>query len=175
LLDVLVATIPPTAAVLSMITNVANLWLAARVVRVSGRLKRPWPEIAMMMFPSWAPALLFLVFAAVFLPLAVAPALDRLGATDALGLIEHPSLVGIVSGVLAASLLMAYALLGFAVIHAITRGISGRTAILTGVYAATVMFGWPLLGLALLGLIDGMIDIRGRVARRRAPPAHRTR
>jgi hypothetical protein len=173
LLDFLVATIPPTAAVLATITNVANLWLAARVAKVSGRLKRPWPQLAMMAFPGLAPALLSLALAGVLLPLAVGLAFDRLGASGALGLFEHPGLVGIASGVLAASLLMAYAMLGFAVIHATSSGIGGRGAILTGVYAVVAVFGWPLLVMALIGLIDSMLDIRGRVARRRVPPAHR--
>ena len=51
LVDFLVAAMPPAAAVLATITNVFNLWLAARVVKFSGRLKRPWPELAAMTFP----------------------------------------------------------------------------------------------------------------------------
>ena len=44
------------------------------------------------------------------------------------------------SGVLAASLLMAFALLGFAVLHAITRGMGGRVAsLLAGAYVAVVV------------------------------------
>ena len=38
LIDVLVVAVPPAAAVFSTITNVCNLWLAARAVKVSGRL-----------------------------------------------------------------------------------------------------------------------------------------
>ena len=45
LIDFLVAAIPPAAAVLATITNVLNLWLAARIVKFSGRLKRPWPRL----------------------------------------------------------------------------------------------------------------------------------
>jgi Predicted membrane protein (DUF2232) len=174
LLDFLVVTIPPTAAVIATITNVANLWLAGRVVRISGRLRRPWPHLTAMTFPSLAPALLLLAFAGVFLPLAIGFAPHWLGAREALALIEHPGLVGIVSGVLAASLLMAYAMLGFAIIHASTVGVGGRGAILTGVYLVVIVFGWPLLAVALIGLIDSKLDIRARVARRHVPPARRT-
>ena len=45
-----------------------------------------------------------------------------------------PDLIGLASGVFTASLLLAYALLGFAVLHAITPGISGRGFMLTGLY-----------------------------------------
>ena len=43
------------------------------------------------------------------------------------------------AGVLAASLFMAYALMGFAVLHAITRGMGGRGFMLGGAYVAVVV------------------------------------
>ena len=55
LIDVLVAVLPPAAAVLTTITNVVNLWLAERIVTVSGRLRRPLPDLAAMQFPVYAP------------------------------------------------------------------------------------------------------------------------
>ena len=81
------------------------------------------------------------------------------------------SLVGIVAGVLSASLLMAYGVLGFAVLHAVTLGIGSRAFVLAGVYAAVIVLGWPVLALCLLGLIETAIDLRARVARKRGPPA----
>ena len=81
-------------------------------------------------------------------------------------------LVGIVAGVLSASLLMAYGVLGFAVLHAITHGMNSRAFLLGGVYAAVLVFGWPVLALCLLGLIETAIDLRARIARKRGPPAH---
>jgi hypothetical protein len=72
--------------------------------------------------------------------------------------------------VLGASLLIAaYAILGFAVLHAITRGTSGRPFTLGGAYAAVLVLGWPVLVLSLLGLADAAFDFRGRAARRRGP------
>ena len=62
---------------------------------------------------------------------------------------------------------MAYAILGFAVLHAITRGIDGRPFMLGGIYAAVIVFGWPMLVMSLLGLADTAFDLRGRAARRR--------
>ena len=64
---------------------------------------------------------------------------------------------------------MAYAILGFAVLHAITRGMSSRPFTLGGIYAAVIVFGWPVLVMSLLGLADTAFDFRGRAARRRGP------
>jgi hypothetical protein len=148
LLDVLAAVIPPTAAVLSTLTSLVNLWLAARIVKVSGRLKRPWPDLATMTFPPFAATLLAAAVAGTFLP----------------------DLVGIAAGILTASLLLAYALLGLAVLHAITLAVSGRAAMLTGVYLAVGVLGWPILVLSLLGLAETAFAIRARFARRAGPP-----
>ena len=149
LIDLLVAAIPPAAAVLATITNLLNLWLAAAIVKFSGLLRRPWPPLAAMTFPR-----------ALVVALAIAVALSFIG-----------GLVGIVAGVLSASLLMAYGVLGFAVLHAVTRGLDARVFLLGGVYAAVLVFGWPILALCLLGLIETAVDLRARIARRRGPPA----
>jgi len=151
-IDVLVVAVPPAAAVFSTITNVLNLWLAARIVKVSGRLPRPWPDISALTLPASAAGWLAAAIAGSFLP----------------------DLLGILSGVLAAGLLMAFAILGFAVLHAITRGLNSRFILLAGCYAASAMFGWPVLAMAILGLADTVFDIRGRVATKRGPPTLRT-
>ena len=46
LIDILVVAVPPAAAVFSTIINLLNLWLAARIVKISGRLTRPWPDLS---------------------------------------------------------------------------------------------------------------------------------
>ena len=56
LIDFLVSALPLAGAVLATITNLLNLWLAGRVVKFSGRLTRPWPELAHMSFPEAARA-----------------------------------------------------------------------------------------------------------------------
>ena len=58
-------------------------------------------------------------------------------------------LIGVVGGVLSASLMMAYAILGFAVLHAITRGMGSRPFTLGGIYVTVIVFGWPVLMMAL--------------------------
>ena len=150
LIEILVNAIPPAAAVLATITNLLNLWLAARVVKFSGRLARPWPRLSSMSFPP-------LVAAA----LAVAIVLSFLD-----------GMLGIVGGIVAASLLLAYGVLGFAVLHAITQGMSARPFVLSVTYAGVILLGWPMLALCLLGLVDTAIGLRARVSAKRGPPTH---
>jgi hypothetical protein len=151
IIDFLVIVIPPAGAVLATITNVLNLWLAGRIVKFSGRLQRPWPELPALTFPPAAMA-----------ALAVSVALSFVG-----------GLVGILATVTAACLVVAYGILGFAVLHAITRGIRGRGMVLGAAYGGVMMFGWPILALCLLGLGDAFLDLRTRAARKRGPPAIR--
>jgi len=80
-------------------------------------------------------------------------------------------LVGVIAGVLSASLLMAYGVLGLAVLHTVTQGMANRAFLLGGVYALVIMIGWPVLALCLLGLVEAVLDLRARIARRRGPPA----
>src|SRR5207253_527424 len=150
--DVLVAVLPAALAVSAVVTNVVNLWLAERIVKISGRLRRPPSDLAAMQFPVYAPALV--------------------GAAVVASLL--PGIVGTSAGVLAASLLMAYAILGFAVLHMITRGMGSRPFTLSGIYLAVLVFGWPVLLMSLLGLADTAFDLRGRTARRRGPPNPQT-
>ena len=146
--DFLVLALPPAAAVLTTITNSLNLWLAGRIVSVSGRLKRPPPDLSAMKFPSYAPLLTGAALAGSFVP----------------------GFVGTAALVLASSMLMAFAILGLAVLHNITRGMSARVLMLGGAYVSVFVLGWPALLLMLLGLTDAAIDIRGQVAKRRGPP-----
>jgi len=148
LIELLALALPPAAAVLATITSLINLWIAERVVKISGRLRRPPPDLSAMRFPVYAPALTAIAVAVSFVP----------------------GMLGLVSGVFGASLLMAYAILGFAVLHAITRGMGSRPFALGGIYVAVIVFGWPLLAMTLLGLADSAVDLRGRAARRRPPP-----
>jgi len=145
----LVIVLPPAAAVLTTMTQLLNLWLAARIVKISGRLKRPWPDLAAIRFPTATPFVLAAATAGSFLP----------------------DVVGIACTLVVATLLVAYAALGFAVLHGITRRLQNRSVVLVGIYTAVAIFGWPVLLVALLGLIDIALDLRTRIAATRGPPA----
>jgi hypothetical protein len=152
-IDMMVMFVPGAAAASLTLSTVLNLWLAGRIVKISGRLQRPWPRLCEMRFPAFAPAVLGAAVAGSFLP----------------------DLIGIASSALAASLMIAHVLLGLAVIHALTIGLNARGFILGTVYAAIVALSWPirwpLLFVGLIGITDAMFDLRGLIARRRAPPA----
>src|SRR5215510_2277203 len=147
-IDILVAAIPPAAAVLATLISVFNLWFAGRIVRVSGRLRRPWPDLTALTLPPTTLGLLAIAIAGTFLP----------------------DLPGIACRIVAASLFMAYAILGFAVLHALTRGLSFRPVLLMAAYGAVIVLGWPVLAASFLGLAEAAFNIRARNGGSRAPP-----
>jgi hypothetical protein len=142
-------TVLPISAMLCTLAYLANLWLAGRIAKVSDRLRRPWPDLAGLRFP----------------PLVA----GGLMATMVVGLVS--GLTGVVASLLAGTLLLAFAVLGLAIVHKITDGRSGRTFVLVFLYAAIVFIGWPILALMLLGLGDAVFDIREHFAVKRGPPA----
>jgi hypothetical protein len=147
IIDFFVIALPPAAAATAAIVQCFNLWLAARVVRLSGRLRRPWPDIAAIAFPlTCVPLLAFAVAAALL-----------------------PGIAGLVASLFAATLAAAFAMLGLAVIHALTRNRQARGLILSGTYATVAILGWPALLLALVGLAETMFGLRRRAIRKRPP------
>jgi hypothetical protein len=146
LVDLLVIAAPPAAAAVTSLLNVLNLWLAARIVRISGRLARPWSSLSALALPPQAWGLLVIALGGSFLP----------------------DLFGILCGVWAASLIIVFAILGVAVLHWTTQGMGLRTLLLASVYASAAVLGWPVLLIALLGLAENMYNIRARIARKRA-------
>lgn len=148
-IDAAVRAVPAVMAVLLIILYTLNLWLAARIVRVSGRLRRPWPDLPEMALPTFTLGLLAAAIVGSFLP----------------------DLPGMFARVLAATLFMAYAMMGLAVLHAITRGMSGRGLMLTGAYLAVLILNWlPILAMAMLGIAETTFNIRARFATPAAGP-----
>ena len=126
-----------------------NLWLAARVVAVSQRLVRPWPNLPDgIRLPRLAVAAFFVMLGCAFLP-------------------DPP---GLVASVIAAALGMAFVFEGLAAAHVVTRGLSARRLVLSAIYAVVVfLMPWPLLALALLGCLDCLFFLRGRPS---TPPSN---
>jgi hypothetical protein len=115
------------------------LWAAARIVRISGRLLRPWPDLAATMMPRRVLAVL-----AGAMVLALVPG--------------YPGVLGVaVAGALSA----AFAIQGLAAFHDRSRGRPGRLALLLGLYL--ILFftqGVALLALTLFGIADTALDRR---------------
>jgi hypothetical protein len=152
-IDFLVDVMPSAAAALGTVLNLLNLWLAGRVLNVSGRLRRPWPDLPAMRLPSIAPPLLI----------------------GALVVSYAGGMLGLAAGVIGSALLVAHAVVGLAVVHTMTRGRPGRAGMLAALYALLPVFAllrvlhWPVLALAALALADFIFDLRGRMASRRPP------
>jgi len=149
MIDALTATLPGAVAVFATLINCFNLWLAGRIVHVSGRLRRPWPDLPAMQLPPLAPAILAASLVGLWLP----------------------EFAGFIAASFAASLITVFTFVGLAVMHAITRGIASRPLMLAVLYISIVpLAGLPLLLASLLGLAESVLNIRARVAASRPPP-----
>jgi uncharacterized membrane protein len=143
MVDALLTIAPAAAAIAAIMTLALNLWLAGRITRTSGRLKRSWPDLTTTALPP----------------------MTLVALCVALGLSFTGGLLAIVAQIASSTLLMAYALTGLATLHALTRGRKNRALWLSSVYAVVSVFGWPVIGLIVLGLSDAVFDFR-----RRMPP-----
>jgi hypothetical protein len=149
IVDALVTIAPAAAAVVAMMTLTLNLWLAAKITATSGRLHRPWPDLKSAALPAMTLAALSLALALCF----------------------TGGLFAMLGQIASAALLMAYALIGFAVLHTLTLAMKSRALWLSGAYAVVLVFGWPVLAMVGLGLADAVFGFRQRYLQRRTPPA----
>jgi hypothetical protein len=133
--------VPLTAGLGWTLIMAANLWLGAVITARSGRLRRPRPDVA---------AEADLPFTAV-LVLAIA----MLAATTG-----DP--IGPAANVIAGAFTMAFAIVGFAVVHFITRGRPGRPLILGAAYAAAVIASLAIYVAAALGILERFLRLRTR-------------
>jgi hypothetical protein len=145
----MIAQVAPSAATLvAMFTLTLNLWLAGKIVRMSGRLRRPWPDLGGTELP---PVAMIALAAAMVFSFA-------------------DGLLAMLSQIASAALLSAYLLVGFAVLHVITLSSGGRVWWLSAAYLSVAFLGWPALLIVMLGLIDGTIGLRRRFSGRTGPP-----
>jgi hypothetical protein len=147
-IDALVTIAPVAAAIVAMMTLTLNLWLAARITATSGRLHRPWPDLKGAALPPMTLAALCVAVAFCF----------------------TGGLLAILAQIVTSALMMAYAFIGFAVLHTLTLALKSRALWLGGTYAIVVVFGWPVLAIVVLGLADAVFGLRQRYLRGRPPP-----
>ena len=79
-------------------------------------------------------------------------------------------LVAILALIVTAALLMAYALIGFAVLHTVTLALKTRALWLSCAYALVGIVIWPVLAMVALGLADAVFGLRRRYLKSRPPP-----
>jgi hypothetical protein len=119
-----------------------NVWIAAKVVAISGRLARPWPFIPATAMPRAALGLLLAGAVLAFLP----------------------GFLGVAGLALLGSLNVAFALQGLALVHDASRGRPGRPVLLVATYFMAIFISqiaWPLLAMA--GITDAAIGLRRRL------------
>ncbi|MGY4478778.1 DUF2232 domain-containing protein [Bradyrhizobium sp. USDA 3364] len=148
LVDMLVILAPLAATIISIVTLTLNLWLAGKIAQTSGRLNRPWPELRSTALPSMA-----------LVALMAAAALSFVG-----------GMLALLAQIVTTALVLAYALVGFAVLHTLTLSLASRGFWLGGIYVVVVMFGWPIAAVAALGIADAVFGLRQRYLQTRPPP-----
>jgi hypothetical protein len=132
---------PLAVSLFWLVLTAANLWLASRVVRMSGRLRRDDDRIAeTLALPRW----MIVVF---------------LGAIPLAGIDGG---IGLAASVVVGSAGMGFALVGFAVLHVFVRGNPAGPLILGITYATTFVLSIPLVPLALAGMMDGPFGLRAK-------------
>ncbi|MGY4569940.1 MULTISPECIES: hypothetical protein [Bradyrhizobium] len=148
LVDVLVILAPLAATILAMVTLTLSLWLAGKIAQTSGRLNRPWPD-----FRTTA-----------------LPAVTLVALLAAVGVSFIGGMLALLAQIITAALVIAYALVGFAVLHTLTLSLTNRGFWLGGIYAVVVMFGWPIVAMFALGIADAVFGLRQRYLQTRPPP-----
>jgi hypothetical protein len=146
--------LPLAAVSATVVMYLLNLWLAGKVALTSNLLRRPWPDIHSIQLPQTA-----IVVLAIALPLSFVG-----------------GLVALMAQIVGAALVTAYALVGFAVLHALTRFASARVRLWwrLSAYAAILMFMWPLVLMPILGLLDAVFGLRQRFGKPGGPPTPST-
>lgn len=140
LTEIMLYAFPAAMALTWLGTFLMNFYIAGRITLASGRLPRPWPDLAAMTYPRG-----FAFGLALSLGLAGVVA-------------DTPALFA--SG-FAGALLFAYLLMGLAVLHHVSRGKPARPFMLWGVYVGVVVLNpWAGIVLALLGLIEPFLPWR---------------
>lgn len=123
-----------------MIMVIANAVLAQGLLVRFARNLRPSPSMTEIELPSWV-----------------------IGATVIAALGSFlPGTAGFVGGNLVLMAVLAFALAGLGVVHALLARSSNRTVALVATYAFLFVFGWPLVIVALLGAAEPWLNLRRR-------------
>ena len=137
--DALARVVPAFAANGLALLLAYYLWASARIVKISGRLPRPWPDI----------------------PSTAMPRSTLVAVAAAVAMCFAPGYVGVFGVALLGAFSAAFALQGLAAFHDRSRGRPGRGLMLFGMYLILfVTQGIALVALTLFGLADTALDRR---------------
>lgn len=146
--SIIVSSLPGGIALSIMLATLLSLWLAGRVTLASGYLARPWPDFSKLELPIGSAIVLFAATALSFM-------------SDHMWLLWDG---------MASALRFAFALLGLAVVHHVTRASPWRGFMLGAVYAGLlILTKHVILILALIGLAETIFHYR-RAAAKSPPP-----
>ncbi len=132
--------VPASLAVGWFLIALCNLWLAAWLLHRTAALPRPWPDIARFEFPRFFSLSVVVAIFASFLP----------------------GLPGIFAAGFTGGFFFAYLLLGLAVLHVITTGMTLRPLMLGAIYLS-VLFLQIGIFVMLLGIGEQIFRLRSRV------------
>jgi hypothetical protein len=148
-IDAVVMIAPAAAANSTMTMLTLNLWLAAKIAATSARLHRPWPDLKSTHLPPMTLAALSAAIAFCF----------------------AGGLLALLAQTVTATLLMTYALTGFAVLHTLTLRLKNRAMWLSCAYAAVMLSGgWLVAAMLILGVADAIFGLRRRYLHGSPPP-----
>jgi hypothetical protein len=149
----LAAIAPMLAAQGFTLILASYVWVAAKIVAVSGRLPRPWPYIPGTVMPR--STLITLAGAVLFANLS--------------------GFAGVFGLTLLGATLMAFGLQGLAALHHLTAGRKGRGALLAIAYVLLALSqGLLFLALILFGIADTAFGLRQRMNFPRPPSGAKT-
>ncbi|OQW54007.1 MAG: hypothetical protein A4S14_00770 [Proteobacteria bacterium SG_bin9] len=144
----MMALIAPAAGALgTMVALTLNVWLAGKIVNMSGRLRRPWPDLKATTLPPMTMAALSAAIAFCF----------------------TGGLLALAAQVVSAAMMTAYAMVGFATLHTVTLAMKSRGLLLSFAYLTVVVFGWPIVLMTIVGLADAVFGFRQRFMRSHNP------
>jgi hypothetical protein len=144
--------IPGFAGFFCVLFYLVNVWIALKVLNVSGQLERPWPAFSQLEYPP----LLIVAFLC------------------AIGIAIQPGTGGDMAMAYVGAFIFVYILLGLAVVHYWAATTSFQTLILAGVYIGLLLSGaFMTLGFAftflLVGLSEPLFQLRQRMSQHLPP------
>ncbi|MBI1385639.1 MAG: hypothetical protein GC150_12080 [Rhizobiales bacterium] len=146
LANITTLTFPTVAALTWMLATLSCAFLAALIARAMRLLQGAWPDFAEMDLHPLMPLAFGAALAALFLP----------------------DLGGIIGGGFASAMLAGHVLLGLAMAHGATRGLSQRAFILVAVYLGILLLGRiGFFIVAIFAVAEPLLGLRESARRRR--------